>query len=335
MRHLAPSSVARPVRRTPAFAAGLAALALAATSLGGPATAAPPSQELKPAKLPAGAQTTVPYFDGSTLVAGETTIETKLRGHAEVLGTNPEGEHLVSAQRPRGVTVAWVSPESNRVVLRTKRPFTVVASTDLSRVVLSTHRQAATVIRVHTTTDGNRVAARKFRGFVQVPAAAPKRVLVSRGEGGPQGTWWWRIGPDRTRKISPHRAFEVALPYDRMALLEGDPYQGYCQRVVRVSAPRKTIWRSCEERVEAFSPSGRMATVDLLSDGLGPTQVIVRRPGGRAVKRYHTPGWFADIAWEGKRALIVHAVGTKRAAYVRCLPKRCERASELKPRPNL
>lgn len=332
--HRSPTSPTRPGRRGRALTLGALTLAVCAGTLGAPAPAAPASQEIKPAALARGADSTIPYFDGATIVADGERIPTRLRGHRTVLGTEDDGGFLVSAQRSRRTTIARISPDgAAEVVVRFARPAEVVASPDLSRVVLTTTRRARTTVAMVPTQEGGEIRQRNFPGYVQTVAAGPARVLVSQGQTARTGTWWWNPTTNRVRKISDWTAYRADLASDRLALMEGDPYQDACQRVVRLSAPKRTVWRSCTDRVDAFSPTGFMATVHILSDGLGPAHVALRRPGGRVAARFHTRGWFGDMAFEGPRALMVHTVGRAKAAWVRCLPSGCERASELEPRP--
>lgn len=84
-----------------------------------------------------------------------------------------------------------------------------------------------------------------------------------------------------------------------------------------------------------FSPEGaRMATIHILSDGLGPTEVRVRLASGEVVGRYGAR-WFGPLVFENERALLLDTNGRKWAATVRCVGARCVRASALRPVPEL
>jgi hypothetical protein len=74
-----------------------------------------------------------------------------------------------------------------------------------------------------------------------------------------------------------------------------------------------------------------MATIPILTDGLGPRDVWVRWPGGRAVAHYTTAGWFGLLDWEDARTLLLDTNGSARSATVRCVASDCERASRLRP----
>ena len=77
-----------------------------------------------------------------------------------------------------------------------------------------------------------------------------------------------------------------------------------------------------------------MATIHILSDGLGPRDVWLRKPGGKLLAHYSTE-WFGQIRWESDTSLLLDANGKKKTASVRCVIADCERASALRPAPDL
>ena len=84
----------------------------------------------------------------------------------------------------------------------------------------------------------------------------------------------------------------------------------------------------------AFGPTGgRLVSIPLLTDGLGPRDVFLRSTGGRLVAHYRTAGWFGTLAWESATALLLDTNGTVKSATVRCVVADCERASRLRPVP--
>ena len=103
-----------------------------------------------------------------------------------------------------------------------------------------------------------------------------------------------------------------------------------------LSAPHRSLWKSCRERVHLFGPTGgRLVSIPLLTDGLGPRDVFLRSTGGRLVAHYRTAGWFGTLAWETATALLLDTNGTVKSATVRCVVADCERASRLRPVPQL
>jgi hypothetical protein len=117
---------------------------------------------------------------------------------------------------------------------------------------------------------------------------------------------------------------------DRLATYTRDPYRDGCTVVSRLSDPEQVLWRSCKERVTDFAPGGqRMATIHILSDGIGPDRVTMRKVRGRELASY-TARWFGAIAWEDDTFLVLYTNGRKKAAWVRCDIADCERASDLR-----
>jgi len=146
----------------------------------------------------------------------------------------------------------------------------------------------------------------------------------------PDKTLLWHVPSGMREKIAGRRGYAADLAADRLAVLTGDPFRGGCSVVSTLEEPSQRLSRSCTERVHAFAPGGaRMALIDLLTDGLGPSRVTVRRAGGREVASYDAPLYFGLVTWETSRALLMETNGPKRSALVRCRGTDCERASRL------
>ncbi len=93
--------------------------------------------------------------------------------------------------------------------------------------------------------------------------------------------------------------------------------------------PGTRIWRSCKERVESISPDGELiATIPILSDGIGPLEVTVT---GTKIAKYSTTGWFGQVAWEDDDTLLLESHGDKLSAIVRCTVTECENATDPEP----
>ena len=124
--------------------------------------------------------------------------------------------------------------------------------------------------------------------------------------------------------------YEGDLGADVMAYYSRDPYSGGCTVVASISTGDQ-VWTSCTERVDAFNDDGsRMALIDLLSDGIGPSAVRVRTASGKQVATYQVVrGWFGYVAWETSTALLLDTNGPHKAATVRCEGTDCERATDL------
>lgn len=316
-------------------------LVVAPGATAAPGAAADAPLLIEPARLDRGPESRLPRFDGPVLVHGERRIRTGLTGRWSVLAHDRAlDQYLASRTGDARTVVRRVLPDGrSTVVTRTRRPTGQVRASEAGdRVALAFDADRRTRVRVVHGRTGAPLGSRAFAGHLTL-RAADRRVFLSRADGAPTGTLRWHPVRDRVRRVSTHPAWRIDLPADRLAYFDADPYAGGCQVVVSLSRPRRTWWRSCVERVEAFSPTGRMVTVDLLSDGIGPREVSVRRPRGGLLARYRVAGWFGALAWEGPTSLVVHAVGRRHATYARCTVDdrgpACERAAELTPAPRL
>lgn len=323
--------------------------ALVVTGIGmAPGLAAPsdapgprPVVEIKPAELDRGPESRLPRFDGPVLIHGERRIPTGLGGRWAVLAHDRTlDQYLAARSGPARTVVRRVLTDGRSTVLtRTaRRTKDVVASDAGDRVVLTFGGSRRTQARAFHGRTGAPLGAHTFAGHVAL-LATDRRALLGRADGARTGTFRWHPVRDRVRRVSPWPAWRASLRADRLAYFDGDTYAGGCQVVVTLSRPRRTWWRSCAERVEAFSPTGRMVTVDLLADGIGPREASVRRPRGGLLARYRVAGWFGALAWEAPTSLVLYAVGRRHATYARCvaddLGTSCERAAELTEAPRL
>jgi hypothetical protein len=150
------------------------------------------------------------------------------------------------------------------------------------------------------------------------------------GSWGPQRTFWWHTSTDTTERISGQVGYEADIRADRLATFDGDPYLDGCSTVSTVTAPATAIWTSCRQRVEAFSETGRMATVPILTDGLGATSVSVREADGQRVATF-VADWFEDLTWETDQALLIDTHGKRQAAVIRAEGTVITRATDLRP----
>jgi hypothetical protein len=157
---------------------------------------------------------------------------------------------------------------------------------------------------------------------------AGPRVLLSSWVAGDTGVRSWDITTDAITKISRKPANIVDVGNDLLATYTKDPYLGGCVRLTRLSSPSTRLWKSCTERIVAFSPDGeRMATVHILSDGIGPNGVQEREIDGTLLGDYAT-AWFGQIAFESNTNLLLEVNGDTMASTVRCSEGVCENASD-------
>jgi hypothetical protein len=311
-------------------AAATVALLLGALA---PASAAVPDTELRPAELDRGPDVTIPHLEGHTVVDGDTRVEVRA-GNVRLLGASG-GEYVVGTSNRTGdarFRVFRVDADGDRTPLLRGVPiWELVLSQDGNQLGLATTGAQRTGLRAWSAEDGHRQAARRFAGAVSILDLDDGRMVL--GGWGPDRTFWWNTRTDATRRIADRAGYAADIRARRVATYTEDPYLDGCT-VVTTLAPQKRLWRSCEERVATFSPDGaRMATVDILADGVGPGDVWLRRDGGRLLAHYSAAGWFGALEWETRKALLLDTVGARRAATVRCVVADCERSSRLRPAP--
>jgi hypothetical protein len=302
----------------------LSALAPLVGVLAAPALAAAPTVPIKPAQLERGEDSTVPRMaDDKVIVDGDTRVELKKPGY--LLGKS--GDEYVVASYPFVVRVS--ADGTTERITRLHEAADPQLTADGEDVLLSRVVQGRSIIRVVDSETGDQVTTHRFRGYVGVLDADESRAVLTGTS--PDRTLWWNYRSGATERIVNRGGGSADIRADRLATLTGDPYEGGCAVVTRLSRPHDVLWRSCEDIPVAFSPSGRrMATVYLLSDGLGPGEVTARTTkGGEALATY-TAYYFGSLTWETNQALVMDATTKTRAATVRCVVADCERVSGVR-----
>ncbi|WP_210438207.1 hypothetical protein [Nocardioides xinjiangensis] len=317
------------MRRTPLTV--LTAVLATAAALAAPAEAAAPTVDLQPQQLPRGADVAVPHVDDGVFVDGDRRID--LPGDdARVLGASDDGAWLAATWRTtrvgeqRGARVVRVRADGTvGTVLVGFEALDALLSEDGSRLVtvgdLGRRRAAVTV---RSATDGAEVASRTFRGYPEVLTADDRRVLV-RTAG---RTAWWRVGSDRVRTLTRGLSGPASIEHDLFVTYTEDPYLGGCSRLVRLSDLATTLWRSCRQRVAAFSPDGtQVLSFHILTDGVGPGEIHLRTVRGTRLATW-TTGWFGGWGWESPGTVLLRVNGRRTASVVRCTLARCENATD-------
>ena len=318
----------------------LAAVAVpsAATSLTPGATGTPGTIAIHPAALPRGANPAVPVQVGHTIVDGDTRLRVRT-GDFNLLGPSGRSYVVVGWTGDGPARLLRITPDGTRdgrttVLRRVGQDREARLSSD-GRTAVLTHylRGSRARVLVVDARDGHMVASRDLRGYATVLDARRTRLVLTTSA--PARTLWWDFARDTTRRIVGRNAGAADIRADRLATYTADPYQGGCLVVTSLSHPAQRLWRSCAEGVIGFSPDGaRMATANILADGLGPGEVTVRRIHGAMLARY-SAYYFPSVRWESRRALLLDTVTRRSQALVRCVVDRCERASAVRPSPDL
>ena len=295
-----------------------------------PVAASVPVTDLDPADLPRGADIAIPHVDGTTFVDGDRRVRIDAEqvtllgssGLAFILGTTEDdgvGTPRVVRLRPDGTT---------RTLLRSS-PWSITVSEDGKNLVrLRTGTRRSSPVSVHSARTGRRLVERGFRDYPSVLGMRGDRVLLTTWE---RGVFWWSTGTGRTTTVTRRPAGRADLGNDLLSTYTADPYLDGCTVLSRLSRPGRVLWRSCTERVDSVNPDGtRIATVHILSDGIGPRDITVRDVRGTRLARYRAGQWFGSIRWEDPATVLLDTNATKYAT-VRCDLADCENATDPEP----
>jgi hypothetical protein len=320
------------VRRltTAALAAVMAGSLVAAPAAG--AGEPVPTTRIRPAALDRGADISVPYVRKRTIVDGPLRI-TLDAPFVRLLG-KAGSDYVVHVARAdhSHARILRVTPSDERAtLLNGVDGFSVHLSSDGSRLANAVVRGTGrTIVKEWSATTGVLDVQRSFDGVVSILDFAGSTLVL--GASGPARTFTFDVAALETHQLSKQQGYAASVAGDRLATYTGDPYHGGCTRVSKLTAPKVELWSSCRQRVERFSPTGRrVATVALLSDGVGPDVVRVLASRGRTLARYSVDGWFAQLRWETDRRLLLDANGSRQFAVVRCVAADCQRATGLSP----
>ena len=319
------------MHRLPRTLATLAAITLTATlvATSAPApSAAAPTTTINPVKLPRGADISIPHLEQKTLVDGAVRIRIKA-AYVRLLG-KAGTDYIVGTEARTGGhgRILRIRPDGTRTRLVRGDVWQTELSDDGTSIVSYRYlRTRKTLVSARSASTGATIATRNVRGYATVLDADADRVLL----GTDRKTLLWTTGDDSVRRVARRWGYAGDLSSDLVAHFTKDPYLGGCTVLRRLSTGER-LWRSCQERVTELTTDGtRMATVDLLADGLGPGYVAMRSITGQKYGAYRVHrGWFGDIYFETPTALLFEANGPRKAATVRCTDTGCERASDLR-----
>lgn len=300
-----------------------------------PAAAAVPETELRPAQLERGPDVAVPHLEKHTVVDGDVRIPIDA-GAVLLFGKSGDDYVVGTANKEYAgrFRVHRYTADGDRTLLLRDLPiYELTLSDDGAHLAYSRFTDSrATRLKVFDATDGDLVASRRVRGFVSVLDVDGGLLVL--GGWSPERTFSWDPVADTVAAISDRSGYEADISADRLAVMTKDPYLDGCSVVSTLGAPDERLWRSCRRRVDTFSPTGdRMATIHILSDGIGPSDVWLREDTGEALAHY-SARWFGPLDWESDESLLLDTYGRKKAATVRCVVADCERASALRDTPS-
>jgi hypothetical protein len=315
-----------------------ALLALAAPLLAAaPSDAAPADVEIKPGKLSRGPDIAGAHLEGKTVVDGD--VRVKLQAPRVLLYGKWNDFYIVATGDREWGNVKLLRVSATGVTKRLARfidPFNTELDSDGGQVAYSLGDSTQKPqIEVYDLQLNQPVA---LNAFASLPTLLEfdEGLVVASFFSFKVKTITWDTVADVTLKVNSKVSNYASKAHDLLGFFSKDPFNGGCQVLTHLSDPTDVLWTNCDERIEAVSPDGkRVATIALLSDGIGPADVMVRKIGGAPVAHYSINGWFGRIWWETPTKLLMESNGKTQSATVRCKVEVCNRATDLAPTPNL
>jgi WD40 repeat protein len=304
--------------------AGLAGAVLVLTSGTWGLAAQAPSVGIQPDRLERGPDIAIPHLEGKTVVDGDVRIRVRA-GFVTLLGQSAGGYVIGTANADHQKPRLWrYSPDGSRTLLLRGHYAQDSELSDDGAVLAAARSFRPTSVTVVDTGTARTVAQRAFPGVVQVLDVDGDRVAL----GTDRNSRVWNTTRNRVRTVQKMAGYRADLSSNLLASFTKDPYWGGCTRLTRFTDPRKVLWTSCTERIDAFSPDGRrLGTVGLLSDGIGPGEVWQRTVRGTLISRY-TTSWFGPFGWESPDTMLLEANGKRKRSVVRCRLGSCENATD-------
>lgn len=313
-----------------ALGAAAATLAVLTGSLTTPAASAPQAVvEIKPGALERGPNPQIAFQDRTRILDGSVNIDVDVKS-MWLIGESGDDYLILTWGSGNRYQIRRVDQSGNLTLLRRGGPAlaSAVLSGDGSRFAVVKDGRRTSTVRVYDALDGHLLASRVVSGAASVLDLDDRRVVI--GTWGPNRTLSWNTNTDRRRILVNKTGYAASIEADLVAWYTRDPYRNGRSVVASLSDTDTRHWRSGSQRVAEFSPDGtHLATIALLSDGLGPSEVQLREVDGTRLDRYRA-SWFGRIAFEDSDTVLFHAFGKKKAAIVRCTGADCERASRLR-----
>ncbi|HEX6148195.1 hypothetical protein [Nocardioides sp.] len=313
-----------------ALGAAAATVAVLTGGLTTPAASAPQDVvEIQPSTLARGADPQIAFQDRKRILDGDVRVYVDVK-NMWLVGESGEDYLILTWGSGNRYQIRLVDPDGNLTLLRRGGPVlaSAVLSGDGSRFATVQQGRRRSTVRVYDATDGTLQASRVVAGVASVLDLDDRRVVL--GTWGPNRTLSWNTTTDRRRILVEKVGYAASIEADRVAWYTRDPYRRGRSVVATLSDTDTRLWRSRSLRVAEFSADGgHLATIALLSDGIGPSEVQVREVDGTVLDKYRAV-WFGRIAFEDSDTVLLHVFGKRKAAIVRCTDAVCERASRLR-----
>lgn len=313
-----------------ALALVASAAALLGTALMVPAQAAAPV-DLQPEDLSRGSDIAVAHIEDGDFVDGDRTVDVG-GSRAYLLGKAGKAWLVGTSDETGGgkYRIVRIKADDTTTVIKRGISFFELELSENGRFFVHAGRgsRKALPIRVFSARTGQLKVEKDFANYPEVLGMDGPRVLLSTWTKGDTGVRSWDTRTGAITQITKRPANIVDIGNDLLASYTKDPYLDGCVVLTRLSDPKTRLWKSCSERIEAISPDGdRMATVHILSDGIGPGEVWEREIDGTLLGDY-TTGWFGRIGFESDTDLLLQINGDTQASTARCSEGSCENATD-------
>jgi hypothetical protein len=313
-----------------------ALLALAAPLLAaGPASAAE-TIAIKPGSLSRGADISGPHLAGTTIIDGAVTVKVK-RPNVILYGKWKSSYIAATGNSQWGrVKLVRISQGGTVKVLRESiDPFEARLDPDADQIAYSygSNTQKPT-LAVYDLGLDDEVSVRAFPSLPELLTFEDGLIVTSFAPPKAKTITWNTVSND-VEKLNAKFGNYASAANDLFGYFNKDPQLGGCQLLAHLSDPGDVLWTNCDERIDAVSPDGkRVATIPILSDGIGPADIVLRKISGKKLVHYTIKGFFGRIWWESPTQLLMDANGRTKAATVRCQVATCNRATDLRPTPD-
>ena len=313
----------------------MAATAVAPLLVTAPADAAE-TITIKPASLPRGPDISGAHLDGTTIVDGDVSVKVK---RPNVILYGKWHDQYVAATGSSAwdkVKLVRISATGTVTVLREFiDPFTAQLDAENDQIAYSygdsTQKPTLAVYDLGLDEEAS------IHSFAAIPTSSAFGDGLAVASFGPPKakTFTWNTVTNDVVRVNTKQGNYASVAHDLLGYYSKDPQFGGCQVLAHLSDPGDVLWTSCDERIDAVSPDGkRIATIPLLTDGLGARDVIVRKANGKELAHYTVGFFFGRVWWETGTKLLMDANGKTQAATVRCKVADCNRATDLHPTPD-
>jgi hypothetical protein len=292
---------------------------------------------IKPGALSRGPDVRGPHVEGTVIVDGDVSVKVK-RPNVLLYG-KWQGSYIAATGNSQWGNVKLVKIAATGAVKVLREfidPFNAVLDAESDQVAYSygDSTQKPT-LAVYDLGLDDEVSVHAFAGLPRLLAFDDGLTVASLGSPKVKTLTWNTVSNDVT-KVNAKLGNYASVAHDLLGYFSKDPQFGGCQVLAHLSDPGDVLFTNCDERIDAVSPDGkRVATIPLLSDGIGPADILVRKANGTLLVHYTIDNYFGRVWWESNTKLLFDANGKTKAATVRCQVADCNRASDLRPTPEL